>query len=172
MISEKSERERERDLSPGWQGHTRPCVQTPSPESCFLQKKKKKRTRTRRPSQRHSQTWRFTRLSPIIQPPAGLWRRPEAWPASRSQIVAASVERSDTMCTDTQSRVLLPSEEKKKKTTTEPSSIRLRSERAPNPTYPFMALVLLLEGASASMIILLLEPPKLVVPALASVMLD
>ena len=60
--------------------------------------------------------WRFTRLSPIIQHPAGLRRRPEAWPASRSQIVAASVERSDTMCTDTQSRVLLPSEKKKKKT--------------------------------------------------------
>ena len=59
--------------------------------------------------------WRFTRLSPIIQHPAGLRRCPEAWPASRSQIVAASVERSDTMCTDTQSRVLLPSEKKKKK---------------------------------------------------------
>ena len=59
--------------------------------------------------------WRFTRLSPIIQHPAGLWRCPEVWPASRSQIVAASVERSDTMCTDTQSRVLLPSEKKKKK---------------------------------------------------------
>ena len=58
--------------------------------------------------------WRFTRLSPIIQHPAGLWRHPEAWPASHSQIVAASVERSDTMCTDTQSRVLLPSEKKKK----------------------------------------------------------
>ena len=59
--------------------------------------------------------WRFTRLSPIIQHPAGLWRRPKAWPASHSQIVAASVERPDTMCTDTQSRVLLPSEKKKKK---------------------------------------------------------
>ena len=58
--------------------------------------------------------WRFTRLSPIIQHPAGLWRRPKAWPASHSQIVAASVERPDTMCTDTQSRVLLPSEKKKK----------------------------------------------------------
>jgi hypothetical protein len=56
--------------------------------------------------------WRFTRLSPIIQHPAGLWRRPKAWPASHSQIVAASVERPDTMYT--QSRVLLPSEKKKK----------------------------------------------------------
>ena len=39
----------------------------------------------------------------------------KAWPASHPQIVAASVERPDTMCTDTQSRVLLPSEKKKKK---------------------------------------------------------
>ena len=74
--------------------------------------------------------WRFTRLSPIIQHPAGLWRHPEAWPASHSQIVAASVERPDTMCTDTQSRVLLPSEKKKKKQDT----LRTRQRTEDNQT--------------------------------------